>query len=572
MGTIRGIRALIALLGAVALISSMTRGTLPAQAATAPVDVLFIFDTTGSMGGAISEAKAQVRSSADSVRAEYPDSQFAVASVADYPPDTPWLLSQPLTSDLTAVQSAIDPLYASGGGDGPESYTRALYEAAQATIGWRAGARHLVVLINDNVPHDNDLNEGVPAESQTQPSPFNTGTDPGRDGMYGTGDDLDWQSTLALLKTSGIVFANVLYSGSSGYLPYWEWWTRQTGGVTAIGGAGTPLGDTLTKVVLAGATGGGRNLRYVALGDSYSSGEGAGAGWYFQRQETYYLCTFRLGPITKEVPKPLPSQTWTCEAKSRGIDLACHRAPTAWSFPLSVKSRDIPDWTKDNPSPDVINGACSGARIDDVLRNSFKGEQPQIKLLKTLSEAKQVDLVTITIGGNDLGFSTVILDCYTKPIACDMGRVTDDGTNPNHGIGLEARRIRDEIIPKLREAAPQARIVLVGYPRVMPKAGTPLVRCGNFTESEQAAVNRYVASINKNWRLAAEQAGATFVDIEDALDGNELCTNDSHMSKIYGPVIPNPRNSEQGHPTPAGQEDIASAVFRGLVGAGILNG
>ncbi len=225
----RGPGALSALFGACALIASTALGALPAPAATVPVDVLFIFDTTGSMGGAIAEAKAQVRSSADSVRAEYPDSQFSVASVADYPPDTPWVLNQPLTSDLGAVQSAIDPLYASGGGDGPEAYTRALYEAAQPDIGWRAGARHLVVLVNDNMPHDNDLNEGVPVESQTQSSPFNTGTDPGRDGTYGTGDDLDWQSTLALLKTSGIVFANVLYSGSSGYLPYWEWWTTQSG-------------------------------------------------------------------------------------------------------------------------------------------------------------------------------------------------------------------------------------------------------------------------------------------------------------------------------------------------------
>ncbi len=348
--------------------------------------------------------------------------------------------------------------------------------------------------------------------------------------------------------------------------------------MTAIGGDGTPLGDTLTKLVLAGATSGGRNLHYVALGDSYSSGEGAGAGWYFQREETYYECTSNHGRITRNfptLPQQLPkglSMNWSCVEKTRGIDIACHRAPTAWSFPLSVMSRDIPDWTKDKPSPDLTNGACSGAKIDHVTRKSFKGEQPQVNLLEALDKAKQVDLVTITIGGNDLGFSTVILDCYTKPIACDQGRVTDDGSNPKDGIGQEARRIRDQVIPKLREVAPKAEIVLVGYPRVMPKAGMRLLRCGNFTASEQAAVNRYVANINKKWKWAAEQAGATFVDVEEALDGHELCTEDSHMNKIYGLGVPNPRNSEQGHPTPDGQKDIAAAVLQGMLSAGILKG
>src|SRR5690349_13493737 len=167
----------------------------PARAAAGqPVDVLFVFDTTGSMGGALAQAKTQVTDAITSVRASYPDSEFALGTVADYDPgDTPWALKQPLTSDPSLVQAALDPLTATGGGDSPEAYGRALYEAANnAGIGWRGGAKHILILVNDDVPHDNDLNEGVPAGIQTQPSPWNTGVDAGPDGVAGTADDIDW--------------------------------------------------------------------------------------------------------------------------------------------------------------------------------------------------------------------------------------------------------------------------------------------------------------------------------------------------------------------------------------------
>lgn len=234
--------------------------TGPARAAAGqPVDVLFVFDTTGSMGGALAQAKTQVTDAITSVRAGYPDSEFALGTVADYDPgDTPWALKQPLTSDPSLVQAALDPLTATGGGDTPEAYGRALYEAANNTgIGWRSGAKHILILVNDDVPHDNDLNEGVPADIQTQPSPWNTGVDAGPDGVVGTADDIDWQAQLASLKTRGIVFATVFYSGASAYLPYWDWWTKQTGGSTSVGGSTTSLGDILAKLIDASVSGSG---------------------------------------------------------------------------------------------------------------------------------------------------------------------------------------------------------------------------------------------------------------------------------------------------------------------------
>ncbi|MCY1139843.1 hypothetical protein OWR29_17720 [Actinoplanes sp. Pm04-4] len=215
------------------------------------VDVLFVFDTTGSMGGALNEAKAQVTDAIASVRQKYPDSKFGLATVGDYDPgDTPWALKQKITDDPALLQAAVGPLSADGGGDSPEAYGRALHEAAvNGDIGWRSGAKQILILVNDDVPHDNDLNEGVPEDIRSQASPWNTGIDPGPDGTAGTADDIDWQAALAALKAKGIIFATVFYSGSSVYKPYWDWWTKQAGGSTTTGGGTTSLGDILAELI-----------------------------------------------------------------------------------------------------------------------------------------------------------------------------------------------------------------------------------------------------------------------------------------------------------------------------------
>lgn len=135
------------------------------------------------------------------------------------------------------------------------------------------------------------------------------------------------------------------------------------------------------------------------------------------------------------------------------------------------------------------------------------------------------------------------------------------------GSDDKRRRIQTVVIPALKKAAPKAKIVLVGYPRVMPKAGVALKNCGAFSDSERRAINKYIGNINKAWWTAAFIAGADFIDVTDALDGHELCTDDSHMVSIYG----NPSNSQQGHPNASGQDDISRFVLAGLKNLGYIS-
>jgi hypothetical protein len=241
----------------------------PAASADTPAstDVLFVFDTTGSMGGAITEAKDEIQEAMAQIGASLPNVQFGLAEVRDYDEVNnagpfsygigegyePWTLHVPITPNESQVASALLGLFAEGGGDGPEAYGRALWESdVNSSVGWRPGARGVIVLVADNIPHDNDVNEGIPGGDQvSQSPPFpDTGVDPGRDNTVGTSDDLDWQSTvLQQLINDGKPLGTVdYYGGLSGYLPYWEHWAGLTGG-TALNSEGGFLGEEIVTLV-----------------------------------------------------------------------------------------------------------------------------------------------------------------------------------------------------------------------------------------------------------------------------------------------------------------------------------
>ena len=243
-----------------------------ADAATpASTDVMLLFDTSGSMGSVLTEAKTEIEGVENHVRSTLPDVQFGVSEVRDFFPSTydsgsgsivdfPWKLDQAITSDNTAVQKAVSGLELGYGGDLPESYGRALWEAdTNPTVGWRAGARHIIILVADDVPHDDNLNEGV-AEAKWVTSPtFNTGEElEGAWGITGTqwtaAVNRNFQSTLTELANDGKPLGMVDFRGEeSGYLPYWEYWAGLTGG-QAVQGGSAELAAKLTSLIESRAT------------------------------------------------------------------------------------------------------------------------------------------------------------------------------------------------------------------------------------------------------------------------------------------------------------------------------
>jgi hypothetical protein len=215
-------------------------------------DILFAFDTTGSMGPVIRSAQENAIRIMEDLNRLISDVRFGVIDIEDYPWDPygfsdneAYRLRQPLTSDRNAVRMAIDSLAANTGSDQPEAYTRAIYEAhTDWRIGWREDARRLLLIFGDSFPHDDALNEGISNPPYSPPSnrEWRTGypssfLDPGRDGVPGTADDLDFQTELAKLADRNITLLVVVTPGwyypqptQTDLVNYWNFWALRTGG------------------------------------------------------------------------------------------------------------------------------------------------------------------------------------------------------------------------------------------------------------------------------------------------------------------------------------------------------
>jgi hypothetical protein len=118
---------------------------------SALVDVLFLTDTTGSMSSSIAGVRTQF-SSIVSDLAGLGDVAFGTAQYKDVGDSTVYALSQNITTNTAAVQTAINLYSAGGGGDLPEAGLYALQQAAGA--GWRSGSARFIVWTGDAPSHD----------------------------------------------------------------------------------------------------------------------------------------------------------------------------------------------------------------------------------------------------------------------------------------------------------------------------------------------------------------------------------------------------------------------------------
>lgn len=155
---------------------AVTVPRLPAKA-----DIEIAIDTTGSMGGAIVQAKSQATSLVNSIQSTIPSANFSVVDFKDDldGPAAEYNLRQPNTNSAAAVQSAINAMSAQGGGDLAEAQNLVLSKAATDDPAlWRPGSRRFVVLITDAPPHD-ALNQGFPqcTGSGIRPDPHGLATD-----------------------------------------------------------------------------------------------------------------------------------------------------------------------------------------------------------------------------------------------------------------------------------------------------------------------------------------------------------------------------------------------------------
>lgn len=153
--------------------------------------------------------------------------------------------------------------------------------------------------------------------------------------------------------------------------------------------------------------------------------------------------------------------------------------------------------------------SCSGAETRHVT-------EPHVTLADTTvppqldAVRRGTDLVTVGLGGNDFAlFAQGIMN---------LGGVPADAPQQ---IG---ERLVD-VLEAVRERAPRATIVLVGYPRIVnPAASCP--RLLPFTRTEQRAAATLQTRLNDAMRRAAARAGALFVDLFPASRAHDICSKE----------------------------------------------
>jgi len=259
------------------------------------------------------------------------------------------------------------------------------------------------------------------------------------------------------------------------------------------------------------AQAGAHYTRYVALGDSFVSGDGIS-----------------------------------------GNKGTCHLSDQAWPNLLNESL------AAGGAKPMVQVAACSGATTNEILKDyKEKGQKPQMQAVKG---ADANTLVTITIGGNDAQTSKEVLRCLASN--CEKRR----DTLKTRIQGTVARKLKSTFAA-LRKAAPNATIVATGYPMLVSANAATAPGCKDvFTNGEVQMIRDSIGLMNAEIKAAAEPNGIKVVidEVVKAFDGKEACSG-------AGALI-NEANKDLGttlHPNLAGNTAFAHAMEAGLARIGI---
>ncbi|WP_418276492.1 SGNH/GDSL hydrolase family protein [Isoptericola jiangsuensis] len=273
----------------------------------------------------------------------------------------------------------------------------------------------------------------------------------------------------------------------------------------------TALVAALAATVLAPPAQADDPIDYVALGDSYSAGSG--------------------------ILPPDPSARAVC---LRTI-------------------RNYPNAVADALGADLTDVTCGAAETKHLTTAQYPRVPAQLDALSV-----DTDLVTLTIGGNDSStFIGALLACaasgsvtlgHGRPCERTYGdRFTDTVEETTYPAVVRA-------LEDIRERAPQAHVVILGYPWILP------AEQGCFTKLPVARgdvpyLRDLQATLNDVVEQAAEQTGATFVDLAERSEGRDACAPASE--RWVEPLLWG-TNTVPVHPNARGQAAMADAVLDAL--------
>lgn len=293
-------------------------------------------------------------------------------------------------------------------------------------------------------------------------------------------------------------------------------------------------------------------MLYLALGDSYTSGEG-------ETDNKFY-------------------QDGTDQATNK-----CHLSTR--SYPYLVGQMQGIERAK--------SVACSGAQMNDVsgatAYNGQKSQMPQDEIEKITINAqalahftpgvmRQIDFVgkyqpktvSISIGGNDAGLMDKLNTCI-GPGVCEWAKDPSLRLASANEIQQLYGKLRS-VIGALRAASPSTQILFIGYPRIINEAVSApcsLALSAMLSTEERQFMDESIKVLNDTVKSAALSEGSRYIDIEDVFVGHRLCEGDARamnglrVGDDIAPIKNVPLKfigAESFHPTPYGHSLIASRI------------
>jgi hypothetical protein len=231
--------------------------------------------------------------------------------------------------------------------------------------------------------------------------------------------------------------------------------------------------------------------RYVALGDSFSSGVGTGS---------YTL--------SSSCRRGVFAYPWL---------VAQQRANTALTFV-----------------------ACSGADTADLLSSQIGSVTPDTAI------------VTVTIGGNDIGFADLIVQCTLANCSSAL-----DNTRASLGTVLTPRL--DAVYSAIRSRALAAAVVVLGYPRLF--SGSSCFGTLGISSTERAKANQLADALDLLTSQRAAAAGFTYRSAVAAFTGHAVCSSSAWVNglNLFNTV-------ESYHPNRNGNSIGYTPLVRAVVG------
>ncbi|MBV2151427.1 SGNH/GDSL hydrolase family protein [Kitasatospora sp. SUK 42] len=283
-----------------------------------------------------------------------------------------------------------------------------------------------------------------------------------------------------------------------------------------------------------------QGLQWTALGDSYTAGVIQATGDLTDPRDG---CARTTGSYPEIIRRNLGSLV-----SLRNV--SCSGATTAnvYATSLSPLGRPLPPFGTDPNAP-------------------YPPVPPQIDAVDPAT-----DLITLGIGGNDLGFGEILKSCIELG-ATHLGQGTPCEDKFDAELPDRLNQLRtdyDRTLTALHAKAPFAKVLTVGYPHLIPEdAGLcgygNLLQFGTFTTGDLAwARTAIVEPLNAVIAQGTAAHGDTFVDLYPSSAGHSVCDQDHWLDGVLTSIIP--LQYALVHPNAEGQAHTATLVEDAVLG------